>query len=78
VRPQKRPFQRLAGPLKRHYTFARRHRDHSPRPGRGTPPSLPQSIDLPVYLFEIKAKRPCRDRGSVAARPTISLPSSIG
>jgi hypothetical protein len=59
---QKRPLRRLAGPPKRHYTFARRRRDHSPWSGPGTPPSLPQSIDLPVYLFETKAKRQCRNQ----------------
>src|SRR5450432_704239 len=46
--PQKRVSQRLARPRKRHYTFARRYRDHFTRVrGRRTAPSPPLSVDVP-------------------------------
>ncbi len=72
--PSKRDCRRLARPRKRHYTFARRHRDQFATVRVRRHPK-PKALICRVYLFATKAR--CRDR-PVVARRTISLPSSIG
>jgi hypothetical protein len=69
---------RLARPRKRHYTFARRNRDQFARSGFGTAPSQPQSVDLPGLFVLRTVRNGNAATGSVMAKPTLSLPSSIG
>ena len=57
--PSKRDCRALAGPPKRHYTFARRHLDRFATVRVWRHPK-PKALICRVYLFATKAR--CRDR----------------
>ena len=73
----KRDFRRLARPRKRHYTFARRHRDHSHVPGwHGIIPT--QRVDLPgVFVCDQSETAMPRPAGSWRGGRFCSLRLSV-